>query len=162
MCIDDWTNSLSTDEEILIEDLLGGIGDLRTLINRPEDTPKLPEGITIGEGPGIGIHINVPWLDNLGILGKRPGLPNPGDIPAGSKPQDVIDLLPPHIVQGGYPTRSGGGTRYPDPDRHGDVIRIMPGDPASPDPLHQGPYVEVSKNGQETRIPLEGNPTLQS
>ncbi len=62
------------------------------------------------------------------------------------------------------PSARGGGTVYSDPAHRGRQIRIMPGYPAGsrPDPVTWGPYVEVSQNGVTTKVPLIGNPTLES
>lgn len=90
----------------------------------------------------------------------EPGVPDPSEIPPGSTPEEVIDKLPPEIAAGGEPSRKGGGVRYPDPNRPGDQVIIEPGDPNATDPLHQGPYVKISKGGTVTRVPLAGNPTL--
>jgi len=50
--------------------------------------------------------------------------------------------------------------RDPDPDRPGDQVGIMPGDPTASDPLHRGRYVVISKGGSRARIPPLGNPTI--
>jgi hypothetical protein len=78
----------------------------------------------------------------------------------GASPKEIEDLIP-EGYSPGRATRKGGGTRYEDPKRRGDQIRIMPGEPGASDPLHRGPYVVISKGGKVTRIPLEGNPTLR-
>ena len=58
--------------------------------------------------------------------------------------------------------RSGLGTRHADPNRPGDQIRIMSGNPLDPDPVKRGPYVRISKSGKVSNpIPLDGNPTLR-
>ena len=68
------------------------------------------------------------------------------------------DLIPKNFVRSA--TRSDEGIRFADPARRSDQIRLMPGNPNAIDPLHQGPYAVISRNGNVTRIPLEGNPTL--
>jgi RHS repeat-associated protein len=62
--------------------------------------------------------------------------------------------------EGPFPLRKGAGERYFDPERPGNAIYIEEGNPAAQDPLHQGPYVRIARNGSVTRIPLRGNPTL--
>jgi uncharacterized protein YukE len=129
----------------------------------PFGIPRAGIAITtpLPELPGILVH--VPWPvgpRTVSSQTERPGIPDPEDIPPGSTPEDVIDRLPQHIQDEGQPSRKGGGTRYPDPDRPGDQVIIEPGDPGASDPLHQGPYVKISKDGRVTRIPLEGNPSL--
>lgn len=134
----------------------------RILITTP--APK-DQGILITtpgwKEPGIPITSPVPRGPSVVTAqSDRPGVPDPEDIPPGSTPEDVIDKLPPYIAEGGEPSRKGGGVRYPDPDRPGDQVIIEPGDPSASDPLHQGPYVKISKGGQVTRVPLRGNPAL--
>jgi hypothetical protein len=124
--------------------------------SRPQITLPWP-------GPWHGPLITVPWPKpkaQVDAAREGPGVPDPGDITPGSTPQDVLNKLPPSIRNNGWPTRTGNGIRFADPSRPGDQVRIMPGNPRAPDPLHQGPYVEISKNGRETRIPLRGNPVL--
>jgi uncharacterized protein YukE len=122
----------------------------RVLIDTPP--PELPRGPDLPPGPtGPSVVYDNP---------AEPGIPDPSEIPPGSTPEDVIEKLPPEIVAGGGPSRKGGGVRYPDPNRPGDQLIIEPGDPSADDPLHQGPYVKISKGGTVTRIPLAGNPSL--
>jgi hypothetical protein len=118
-------------------------------------------------GTPHGPLITVPWpkpkrgVDAAGKDPKsEPGVPDPGRIAPGSTPQEVINKLPLRIRKTRRPTKTGNGIRFEDPTRPGDQVRIMPGDPSSTDPLHRGPYVVISKNGQRTRIPLQGNPVL--
>lgn len=59
------------------------------------------------------------------------------------------------------PTRGPGGVRYHIPARPGEVVRIMPGNPADPNPLKRGPYARISTGGDVSDpIPLYGNPNL--
>jgi hypothetical protein len=56
----------------------------------------------------------------------------------------------------GEPTANGQGTRYANPARPGEQVRIMPNGTVGtsrPD-LHSGPYGIVSKNGAKTRFSL--------
>lgn len=67
------------------------------------------------------------------------------------------------------PTRSGGGTRFVDPSNPHNSVRVMPGNPNSPFPNSQRPYVRhirdgnsldiegkvVSKTSPDAHIPLE-------
>ena len=59
------------------------------------------------------------------------------------------------------PLKKGEGTRYLNPDRPSEAIMIERGWPGAADPLHSGPYVRISRNGEIVRIPLEGNPVLE-
>ena len=68
------------------------------------------------------------------------------------------------------PTRKGGGIRYINPANPHDQVRVMPGDPNSPHPVQQTPYVKRMKDGAaydaagqvvdarsaEAHIPLRG------
>jgi hypothetical protein len=42
-----------------------------------------------------------------------------------------------------------------------DYIEVSIGNPASPDKLHQGPYVKIVRFGRTVRIPLKGNLELR-
>ena len=79
----------------------------------------------------------------------------------GKTPEEIEDLIPDGWVEGS-PTRSGHGRRWKNPEKRGEQVRIMPGDPTN-DPLEKrGPYVGVSRNGtQSPPIPLAGNPALR-
>ena len=46
------------------------------------------------------------------------------------------------------PTKKGGGTEYVNPDNAHDRVRAMPGNPNSPNPAQQEPYVKWQKSGQ--------------
>ncbi len=78
----------------------------------------------------------------------------------GASPEEVKSLIPPGWVES--PSRKSEGVRYADPSHLGDQVRVMPGNPADPVAVKQGPYVVVSKSGKVSdHIPLSGNPTLQ-
>ncbi|MFC9434167.1 hypothetical protein [Nocardia sp. NPDC057030] len=95
-------------------------------------------------------------------------LPNVRD-PKGFDPQTLAGKSQEEVAQGiphkwvESPSKSGDGTVYRDPENFGRQIRIMPGytEGNRPDPLTHGPYAEVSQNGKTTKIPLQGNPTLE-
>ena len=58
------------------------------------------------------------------------------------------------------PTAKGGGTRYPNPDKYGEQVRVQPGNADDPTPAKRGPYVRISQNGVTSDpIPLPGNTT---
>jgi len=112
-------------------------------------------------------------LDLLGMRRNDPGLIQPPDEPIGAKSRSLEDLsslrgasareidelIPEGFVQG--TTRRGGGIRYLNPERRGESVRVMPGNPRDPDPIKRGPYLRVSRDGRVSDpIPLEGNPTL--
>lgn len=46
------------------------------------------------------------------------------------------------------PTKGEGGAWYYDPANKGNAVRVMPGDPMSPFPNSQSPYVRWQRNGQ--------------
>jgi hypothetical protein len=50
------------------------------------------------------------------------------------------------------PTKAEGGTWYYDPANKGNAVRVMQGDPASPFPNSQSPYVRWQQNGQALDI----------
>jgi hypothetical protein len=78
----------------------------------------------------------------------------------GATPEEVKRLAPSNFEES--PTKKGDGIRLADPERKGEQIRIMPGNPNDPNPTKQGPYVRISKNGKVSPpIPLQGNPTVR-
>lgn len=74
---------------------------------------------------------------------RPPFVDNPRLI-EGADPTDVEAQIPPHWTK--KPSTKGGGKVYVDPDRNGEQVRIMPGEPSNPtaSPDHQGPYVIIS------------------
>ena len=76
----------------------------------------------------------------------------------GASEKEIRDLVP------GFKSApaKGPGERLVDPERLGDQIRIMRGNPRDPNPIKQGPYVRVSRLGKTSDpIPLQGNPVLK-
>jgi hypothetical protein len=86
------------------------------------------------------------------------------EIPETLRGQAVTDVeatIPPNWIAAAV--KGGLGKRDSDPERLGDQIRIMTGNPADPDPVKRGPYARISKSGKVSDpIPLAGNPTLQT
>ena len=76
----------------------------------------------------------------------------------GAEPADVANSIP--NTWQASPTNKGDGIRYLNPNKPGETVIIEKGWPNISDPLHQGPYARISKNGTVERIPLKGNPTL--
>src|SRR5690606_32790470 len=77
----------------------------------------------------------------------------------GATAAEIDALVPSSWVKS--PTKGAGGVRYSHPERLGEQIRVMPGNPVDPNPLKQGPYVRISRNGSVTDpIPLDGNSQL--
>jgi len=83
---------------------------------------------------------------------------DPGSL-TGASAGEVEGAIPDGWVKGD--SREGGGTRWLNPDRPGEAVRIQPGNPRDPNPVKRGPCVRVSKDGVKSDpIPLRGNPTL--
>lgn len=57
--------------------------------------------------------------------------------------------------------KKGEGIKFSNPNKRGEMILLEKGWPGATDPLHAGPYMRISRDGQIIRIPLEGNPTLK-
>jgi hypothetical protein len=84
---------------------------------------------------------------------------NPGSL-EGATPEEVGAAVPDGWVKS--PSREGGGTRWLNPDRPGEAVRVQPGNPKDPNPVKKGPYVRVSKDGTTSEpVPLSGNPTIK-
>jgi RHS repeat-associated protein len=78
----------------------------------------------------------------------------------GASTEEIQGLIPKEWISSA--TRKGGGTRYANPDRPGEQVRIMPGNPNDSNPVKQGPYVVISKDGKTSEhIPLRGNQALE-
>lgn len=60
--------------------------------------------------------------------------------------------------QGPLPLKKGDGVRWY--TKEGDFLALERGNTGVEEPLHRGPYVKIATGGKNTRIPLEGNPTL--
>lgn len=76
----------------------------------------------------------------------------------GAKWDDIKKLIPDNWIQS--PLKKGEGIKFVNPNVRGEQILLERGTKNSRDLLHQGPYIKVSKNGNVTRIPLYGNPSL--
>jgi hypothetical protein len=61
--------------------------------------------------------------------------------------------VPEHWVA--KPSSTGGGTKFVDPQNPHNSVRVMPGDPKSPFPNSQQPYVRHVQNGQS--LDVNGN-----
>ncbi len=114
---------------------------------------------------GIASYIIGDWLGkSIANLSKPESkMPQPADI-QGKSPAEIDKIMKEKGLEGqpSNPGKGGEGTRYPDPNRPGDQVRIMPGKPTDPNPVKQGPYGRVSDGGKlSPPIPLQGNPTLK-
>jgi len=76
----------------------------------------------------------------------------------GFRPHPGTRQIPEGIPDGWRigPTKGEGGTWYYDPANKGNAVRVMPGDPASPFPNSQAPYVRWQSNGRP--LDVNGNP----
>lgn len=80
-------------------------------------------------------------------------LSNPKSL-QGATAEEVASLIPKGWVT--RPMRTGRGTIYEMPGTRGaDIIQISRGNPRAPDPLHQGPYVKISRAGETIRVELK-------
>jgi len=93
------------------------------------------------------------------VASGAPSFDNPTSF-TGAKPEQLEQSVPENWGPG-VPTKKDGGTRWYNPDKRGEGVRIMPGTPGARDPMHAGPYAVFTRNGQEIRVPLAGNPVLQ-
>ncbi len=92
-------------------------------------------------------------------MGRRSSLEDPPSL-TGAELHEVIGLIPPGWETSA--TKKEGGLRAFKPGtRRSDGLRVMPGDPAAPDPFHRGPRVIITHGGVTWRIPLKGNPVLE-
>lgn len=81
---------------------------------------------------------------------KAPGAgPTPGEQCTASQPTGIPENWQTK------PTRTSGGVKYYDPFNPGNSVRIMPGNPNSPYPNSQAPYVRWQVNGQP--LDAQGN-----
>ena len=132
----------------------------------------------------------IDWGENLQAPPMNPGDLNPEGF--GTEPQPEVDSGPPPFgagldepfppylaVDGGAlgipenwntkPSKKSGGTIFINPGNPHDRVRVMPGNPSSPNVAQQGPYVkrqkdgkffdkdgnEVSSDSEEAHIPLK-------
>lgn len=72
---------------------------------------------------------------------------------------EAKSLIPKDWISG--PMKKGEGIKFVNPAKKGEQILLEKGWPGAKDPLHAGPYMKISRDGQITRIPLQGNPTLK-
>jgi RHS repeat-associated protein len=97
-------------------------------------------------GPGWAA-LQTPEIMTLSMLGGRlmPGPPagtgRPSVAPASPRPSGIPDDWIPQ------PSKKGGGTTYMDPANPYNRIRVMPGNPNSPNPAQRQPYVKWMRDG---------------
>jgi hypothetical protein len=77
-------------------------------------------------------------------VGRRP------DGTANDNPHDV----PENWIKS--PSDKGGGTKWTNPENPHDSVRDMPGNPNSPNPAQQDPYVVQMRDGEA--LDINGNP----
>jgi RHS repeat-associated protein len=106
-------------------------------------------------GPG-GAALQTPEIMTLSMLGGRlmPSLPGTtarsSVSPASPRPSGVPDGWVPQA------SKKGGGTTYMDPANPYNRIRVMPGNPSSPNPAQRQPYVKWMRDGHY--LDKTGNP----
>ena len=71
---------------------------------------------------------------------------NPSSFEGASRSEAEEELLNNGWNNAG-PTRGDGGVRWRLPDNSADQVRIMPGNPADPSVIKQGPYIRFSLSG---------------
>ncbi len=87
------------------------------------------------------------WRDpNQSYIGPRPEDEKPEQC---EKPKGIPD----NFIKS--PSRKGGGDKYSDPSNPHENVRSMPGNPKSPNPAQQGPYVKQMRDGNA--IDANGN-----
>ena len=91
--------------------------------------------------------------DAAGVIARN--LDDPSSL-RGATADEVEALIPGWTKS---PTSGPGGVRYANPQRRGEAVRVMPGNPRDPNLVKRGPYVRVSRSGDVSDpIPLAGNP----
>ncbi len=92
------------------------------------------------------------WVHNACGAGGQPPLAKgpSGFEPHGFNPPPGTRQIPEGIPETWRirPTQGEGGVWYFDPTNKGNAVRVMPGNPTSPFPNSQAPYVRWQKNGQ--------------
>jgi hypothetical protein len=108
-----------------------------------QSNPLNPVNLNPGSG-SLFLSTDIPPGGGLESGGFQP--------PAGTR------QIPPGIPENWRirPTRGEGGVRFFDPRNPGNSVRIMPGNPNSPFPNSQVPYVRWQLNGQA--LDVNGNP----
>jgi len=135
--------------------------DINAGILAPLADPQIGRSFIIDYIARDALHRDMDGLIMMvGNLRSEPGeIPTPEQI-RGRSPQEVERMVPEGWEQS--PTSGGGGTRYSNPNRPGEQIRVMPGNPKDPNPVKQAPYARISTQGKKSDpIPLQGNPTLE-
>lgn len=94
---------------------------------------------------------------SLGMARRIKAAKGPLDSFGGVKPAPGTRVRPEGIPDGWRirPTREPGGTWYYDPKNKGNAVRVMQGQPGSPHPSSQNPYVRWQKNG--AALDMNGN-----
>jgi hypothetical protein len=113
--------------------------------------------LTISQDIAKTLHVTGSSCCSGEDVARRRSLDDPSTL-RGAAPLEVIQLIPKNWIQNRI--RNNLGTRYSDPERLGNQIRIMEGNPRDPDLIKRGPYLVISMDGQRWRVPLKGNPTL--
>lgn len=80
----------------------------------------------------------------------------------GASIDEVQKVIPENWIKS--VARDGEGIRYSNPLKRGDQIIIEKGskNPSSPNNVHAGDYLKVSRDGKVERVPLKDNPSLKN
>lgn len=121
-----------------------------------------PSASTVATGAAVGVGATAVIVHSTKDKAAPAGsCPAPEDVEG--KTAEEIDAAMKGKGWVAKPTKDGEGTgtRYNNPDKPGEQVRVMPGKPTDPNPIKQGPYVRISTEGAKSPpIPIAGNPTL--
>jgi len=112
-------------------------------------------GVVLGIRPGKG---KKPTFDADATKGVTRSLDDLTSL-RGATWKEAESLIPKGWTRG--PLNKGEGIKFVNPAKKGEQILLEKGWQGAKDPLHSGPYIKISRDGQVTRIPLQGNPTLK-
>ncbi|MGN6243423.1 MAG: hypothetical protein ACTHQ3_07080 [Motilibacteraceae bacterium] len=145
----DWTHSLGITAGTLAGMVLGPVGKGGEAARGAEKAAE--RSAKEGAEHGVGRAPHQATRDLADIASLR-----------GATPADVERLIPSNWIKSATNAKKGGlGIRYSNPEVLGEQIRIMPGKRSDPNPVKQGPYMRISRNGEVSDpIPLMGNPAL--
>ena len=141
------TSSLSGCAQSIYNNLLAKpIDDITQLINNPSQIPNAVAGVAPGIAP---VAAELPQTVSAAVGAIR-ALSSTAQLNTQGNPFGIPDNFTSQSSQ------KGGGTIYIDPANPSyNRVRVMPGNPNSPNPAQQNPYVIDLRNGQA--IDVNGN-----
>lgn len=136
-------------QQVLFDPVPFNVGT--TLDLAPTATQQIPGQLSLLDDAPIQSPV---WDDIASIASP---LPDVGLANRGLRPAPGTRIAPDGIPEGWRiePTRGAGGTLYVDPSNRGNAVRVMQGNPNSPFPNSQVPYVRWQRNGQP--LDVHGN-----